>query len=102
MKCDTTFALVLGLTVVLGSAAFAAPPARCRAEVLQSEELPYAPIGSWLQKATVRIIYPDGQTAESTFFRTVPWQATLRRGERFRFDCERLRDARPVALQLPQ
>jgi hypothetical protein len=62
----------------------------------------YAPIGSWLQKATVRIIYPDGQTAESTFFRTVPWQATLRRGERFRFDCERLRDARPVALQLPQ
>ncbi len=99
MKYGTTFGLILGLTVLLGNAAFAANPAVCRAEVLRSEELPYAPIGSWLLKATVRIIYPDGQTAETTFFRTVPWQVTLRRGEHFRFDCERLRDAWPVALQ---
>ncbi|WP_066513654.1 hypothetical protein [Bradyrhizobium macuxiense] len=77
----------------------AAPAGRCRAEVLRSEELPYAPIGSWLLKATVRVTYPHGQTVDQTFLKNSPWQVTLRRGDKFWIDCERLRDTRPVALR---
>ncbi|MCC8982742.1 hypothetical protein [Bradyrhizobium acaciae] len=99
MKFGTLSMVILGLTIISGAAASAAFLARCRAEVLRSEELPYAPIGSWLHKATVRITYPDGQTVDSMFARTARWQATLRRGDRFRFDCERLRDAWPIAPQ---
>jgi hypothetical protein len=62
-------------------------------EVLSSEELPYAPIGQWLLKATVRVTYPHGPTVVSTFARNSPWQKTFRRGDTFWFDCEHLRDA---------
>ncbi len=67
-------------------------------EVLASEELPYAPIGNWLLKATVRITTPHGLPAVSTFVKTTPWQTTLRRGDSFWFDCERLQDLWTISL----
>jgi hypothetical protein len=67
-------------------------------EVLSSEELPYALVGDWLLKATARITYPDGSSAVSTFVKSTPWQTTLRRGDHFSFDCERLRDLWTVSL----
>jgi hypothetical protein len=99
MKLGKVSAVIMALSVVSTGAADAAGPARCRAEVIRSEELPYAPIGSWLLKATVRITDPRGSTVESTFLKTAPWQVTLRRGETFWFDCERLRDAWPASLE---
>ncbi|MBR0794398.1 hypothetical protein JQ615_03245 [Bradyrhizobium jicamae] len=101
MRWEKVSAALLGLVgVVASGAAQARAPARCRAEVVRSEELPYAPIGSWLLKATVRITDPHGQVVESTFLKNVPWQVTLRRGQAFRIDCDRLRDSWPVSWQV--
>jgi hypothetical protein len=100
MKIGMISATILCLGVASGGPASAATPARCHAEVIRSEELPYAPVGSWLLKATVRITYPRGPTVESTFVKTAPWHVTLRRGDAFWFDCERLREAWPVSLDV--
>lgn len=59
-------------------------------EVLSSEELPYALVGDWLLKATVRITYPHGASAISTFVKSTHRQTILRRGDNFWFDCARL------------
>lgn len=93
MKRGGISTLVLGLCLISAHAAYAAKPARCHAEVLRSEELPYAPVGSWLLKATIRITYPGGASAISTVFKNAPWQTTLRRGDTFWFNCERIKDA---------
>lgn len=67
-------------------------------EVLSSQELPYALVGDWLLKATVRITYPHGASAISTFVKSTPWQTTLRRGDNFWFDCARLGELWTISL----
>lgn len=86
------FALVL----LSAASAGAATSSRCHMEVLSSEELPYALVGDWLLKATVRITYPQGASASSTFVKSTPWRTTLRRGDNFWFDCERLGELTPT------
>jgi hypothetical protein len=88
-------ALVLILMPVDGGAAV---PSRCRLEVLSSAELPYAPIGDWLLKTRVRVTYPHGPAAILALASNSPWQATLRRGDAFWFDCERLQDVGTISL----
>jgi hypothetical protein len=85
--------VLLALTLMSTGTAGAATSSRCHAEVLSSQELPYAPIGHWLLKATMRVTYPHGPTVISTFARNSPWQTTVRRGDTFWLDCDRLRDA---------
>jgi len=92
MKCAEISTLVLGLCLISVHAAYAAKPTRCHAEVLRSEELPYAPVGSWLLKATIRITYPHGPSTVSTIVKNSPWQTTFRRGDTFWFNCERIKD----------
>ena len=92
MKCAGISTLVLGLCLISVQVACAAKPHRCHAEVLRSEELPYAPVGSWLLKATMRITYPHGPSTVSTILTNSPWQTTLRRGDTFWFNCERIKD----------
>lgn len=87
-------ALALASTVSAGTVT----SSRCHMEVLSSEELPYGLVGDWLLKATVRITYPDRSSAISTFVKSTPWQTTLRRGDNFWFDCERLRDLWTISL----
>jgi hypothetical protein len=99
MKCAGISAVTLGLGLLLTGPVGAATPTLCRAEVLRSEELPYAPIGSWLLKATMRITYPHGPTVVSTFIKNTPWPMTVRRGDTFRFDCEHAQDAWLVSLK---
>lgn len=71
--------------------AVAAPPGRCTAEVLYSEELPYGPIGSWLVRADMKIIPSSRDHAfVATFVDYVPSQTSVRRGDTFRFSCGRL------------
>ncbi|MCS3727229.1 hypothetical protein [Bradyrhizobium betae] len=88
----------LAFTLLSTVSAGAATSSRCHMEVLSSEELPYALVGDWLLKATVRITYPHGPSAISTFVKSAPWQTTLRRGDNFSFDCERLKDLWTTSL----
>ncbi|MGY8667767.1 hypothetical protein Q3C01_36155 [Bradyrhizobium sp. UFLA05-109] len=102
MRHGITPAVALALAFLSTGAAGAATSSHCHAEVLSSEELPYALPGYWLLKATVRVTYPHGPTVVSTFARNTPWQTVVRRGDTFWFDCERLRDAWAVSLTPPQ
>jgi hypothetical protein len=94
--------VAFALAVHCTSAAGAARSSRCHVEVLASEELPYALPGEWLLKATLRVSYPHRPTVVSTLARNSPWQTSLRRGDSFWSDCERLRDAWGVPLLPPR
>jgi hypothetical protein len=65
------------------------PGAVCTAKVVQSEELPYAPIGSWLVRVTLQVIPLRGPQFLTTLEHSVPWQRSApRRGEIFRVRCD--------------
>jgi hypothetical protein len=98
MRYGTIPAVTLALAFLSTGAAGAATSSRCHVEVLASEELPYALVGYWLVKATVRVTYPNGPTVISTFLKNSPWETTLRRGDAFWLDCERLRDAWTISV----
>lgn len=59
----------------------------CRARVLQSEELPYAPPGYWLVRATLAIDAPDGSTLVTTLYKNLNWQRTIRPGDHVVLRC---------------
>jgi hypothetical protein len=66
----------------------------CVARVVQSEELPYAPIGSWLVRVTLEITPPGGLAYLATFQDYMPWQGPPpRRGQAFRLLCDPLNPA---------
>ncbi len=70
----------------------------CIARVVYSEELPFAPIGSWLVKATLEITPPNGAAYYVTLHEEMPWQGPPpRRGQAFRLWCD---PADPGHLQL--
>ncbi len=70
----------------------------CTARVVHSEELPFAPMGSWLVKATLVITAPDGRAFAATIRDWMPWQdPPPRRGQAFRLRCDR---ANPDGLRL--
>jgi hypothetical protein len=61
----------------------------CKARVLYSEELPFAPIGTWLLRATLKITPPRGNPYLATFQDWMPWQGPpLRRGQVLRVQCD--------------
>ena len=61
----------------------------CKARVLYSEELPFAPIGTWLLRATLEITPPHGNPYLATFQDWMPWQGPpLRRGQVLRVQCD--------------
>ena len=61
----------------------------CKARVLHSEELPYAPIGTWLVKATFEITPPHGNPYLAAYQDWVPWQGPPpRRGQSLRVQCD--------------
>jgi hypothetical protein len=98
MRFGTIQGLVLAFAFLSSGAAGAVTSSRCHVEVLASEELPYAPPGAWLLQATMRVTYPHGPTVVSTLVRNSPWQTTVRRGDTFWLDCERLRNEWTVSL----
>lgn len=70
----------------------------CVARVIQSEELPYAPIGSWLVRVTLEITPPNGNAYQTTLQDYMPWQGPPpRRGQAFRLLCD---PANPADLRL--
>jgi hypothetical protein len=61
----------------------------CKARVLYSEELPFAPIGTWLLRAMLEITPPRGNPYLATLQDWMPWQGPpLRRGEVLRVQCD--------------
>ena len=103
MKSVTTTAIVLACAASAGGAANAqsAPPAQlqpCMARVVYSEELPFAPIESWLVKVTLEITPRNGVPYYATLQDRMRWQGPPpRRGQAFRLWCD---PANPNHLQL--
>ncbi|WP_213739072.1 hypothetical protein [Bradyrhizobium sp. dw_411] len=61
----------------------------CTARVLYSEELPFAPINTWLVKVTLEITPPNGGAFVTTLQDSMPWQvAPPRQGQTFRLRCD--------------
>jgi len=90
MKLSIAAAIVLA-SAVLSAPAFAGgdPGVPCIARVLHSEELPFAPINTWLVKVTLEITPPNGSAFTTTLQDTTPWQVPPpRQGETFRLRCD--------------
>jgi hypothetical protein len=61
----------------------------CTARVVYSEELPFAPIDSWLVKVTLQITPQNGAPYITTLHDRMPWQGPPpRRGQAFRLWCD--------------
>jgi hypothetical protein len=61
----------------------------CTARVLYSEELPFAPINTWLVKVTLEITPPNGGAFVTTLQDSMPWQvAPPRQGQTFGLRCD--------------
>ena len=70
----------------------------CTARVVYSEELPYAPIDTWLVKVTLEITPRHGAPYVTTLQDRMPWQGPPpRRGQAFRLWCD---PTHPGYLQL--
>jgi hypothetical protein len=67
----------------------------CTARVVYSEELPFAPIDSWLVKVTLEIVPKDGTPYYATLQQRMPRQGPPpRRGQAFRLWCDPTNPAR--------
>jgi hypothetical protein len=68
----------------------------CAAKVLQSELFPSAPLaifpsvnyGAWLATATLEVRTSNAPPYIVTLRETLPWQATIRKGEVFEVPCQ--------------
>lgn len=102
MRSVVAAAIVLAGAVLVGTAANAQGAANslrsCKARVVYSEELPFAPIGSWLVKVTLEITPRKGAPYYATLHKWMPWQGPPpRRGQAFRVWCD---PANPNDLRL--
>src|SRR5579863_8685489 len=102
MKSATAAATMLACATLLCGAAHAqgAPASLqpCTARVVYSEQLPYAPIDTWLVKVTLEITPRHGAPYVTTLQDRMPWQGPPpRRGQTFRLSCD---PAHPGYLQL--
>ena len=103
MKSVTIAAIVLACAISAGEVANAqsALPGQlqpCMARVVYSEELPFAPIDSWLVKVTLQVIPRSGAAYFTTLQERMPWQGPPpRRGQAYRVWCD---PANPNHLQL--
>ena len=102
MKSVIATAIVLAGAVLASAPANAQgagnPPRPCTARVVHSEELPFAPIDSWLVKVTLEITPQNGNPYYTTLQNRMLWQgAPPRRGQAFRLLCD---PAHPDDLRL--
>ena len=102
MKSVFSAAIILAGATLAGTAANAQgsgnPLRPCTARVVYSEELPFAPIDSWLVKVTLQITPQNGAPYITTLHDRMPWQGPPpRRGQAFRLWCD---PTNPSHLQL--
>jgi hypothetical protein len=100
----------IAAAIVLAGATLASAPANaqaagnslrpCTARVVYSEELPFAPIDSWLVKVTLEITPQNGSPYYTTLQNRMPWQGPPpRRGQAFQLLCDPANpdDLHPIA-----
>ena len=100
--CATPTCTTLACVTLAGGAAQAqeAPGSLqpCTARVVYSEQLPYAPIDTWLVKVTLEITPRHGAPYVTTLQDRMPWQGPPpRRGQALRLWCD---PTHPSYLQL--
>jgi hypothetical protein len=99
---------VIAAAILLAGATLASVPANaqgagnplrpCTARVVHSEELPFAPIDSWLVKVTLEVTPKHGSAYFTTLQNRMPWQGPPpRRGQVLRLLCD---PANPSDLHL--
>jgi hypothetical protein len=93
MKSAFAAAIALAGTMLAGAVANAETSASalrpCMARVVYSEELPFAPICSWLVKVTLEIAPKNAAPYYTTLQEWMPWQGPPpRRGQAFRAWCD--------------
>jgi hypothetical protein len=97
----------IAAAIVLAGATLASAPANaqaagnslrpCTARVVYSEELPFAPIDSWLVKVTLEITPQKESPYYTTLQNRMPWQGPPpRRGQAFQLLCDP-DDLHPIA-----
>ena len=99
---SATAAIALTCATMMSGAAIAQSVTNqlqpCKARIVYSEELPYAPIGTWLVKVTLEITPRNAAPYITTLQDRMPWQGhPPRRGQAFRLWCD---PANPGYLQL--
>jgi hypothetical protein len=101
-----TMKSVMAAVIVIAGATLASAAAHaqtqvlrpCTARIVHSEELPFAPIDSWLVKVTLEVTPQHGTPYTTTLYDRMPWQGPPpRRGQAFRLWCD---PANPGHLQL--
>ena len=102
LACATLTCTTLACMTLAGRAAQAQErPASlqpCTARVVYSEQLPYAPIDTWLVKVTLEITPRHGAPYVTKLQDRMPWQGPPpRRGQAFRLWCD---PTHPGYLQL--
>ena len=102
MKSAFVAAIALAGTALAGTTASAQTAGSsfrpCTARVIYSEELPFAPIDTWLVKVTLEITPRNGAPYYATLQNRMPWQGPPpRRGQAFRLWCD---PANPNELHL--
>jgi hypothetical protein len=101
MKSVTAAIGLACATLASGTAHAQGAPGRlqpCTARVIYSEELPFAPIDTWLVKVTLEITPRNGAPYATTLQDRMPRQGPPpRRGQAFRLWCD---PANPGYLQL--
>ena len=61
----------------------------CAAKVIKSEEVAYAPQGSWLARVTLHVVPRNGPDFVTTVEQTIPWQKSAPRfGEIYWLRCD--------------
>ena len=93
MKLVIAASIVLAVTTLSVTASNAQTPGislrPCKARVVYSEELPFAPIDSWLVKVTLEITPKNGLPYYTTLQKQMPWQGPPpRRGQALRLWCD--------------
>jgi hypothetical protein len=99
-----TLLLVAMMLVSTRQTVSASPGYRsCLAKVLYSEELPFAPIGTWLVRATLEITPPHGSPYFARLEEWMPWQGRPpRRGQIFRVRCDPADPGNPPLIPAPR
>jgi hypothetical protein len=93
MKSGIAAAIILAAATLAGTPASSQGAGNalqpCTARVVHSEELPFAPVDSWLVKVTLEITPQNGSPYTTTLQDRMPWQGPPpRRGQAFQLMCD--------------
>jgi hypothetical protein len=89
--------IVTAVTLMMSLLNSAQAAGHCTVEVLQAELIAFAPFGTWMTNATLKIKRPNAPPFVATVREILPWQMAIREGDVFWVACQK---ADPIALSL--